>query len=168
MFLLVFFKRHLFLNLCLMLFQCACFECIQLCICLLIYAGVELCVCVCVVSPGEFGLQPEPSLVLSQLVQRHAGPSLARQPSPPTQQVPPTSASPALQGSAPAQGAPLMAAGSAKPPAPSAGLDPQGSSMPQQQRAQLKGQKRRIPPTSKVGWDMFRVLEWCSLTLCFF
>ncbi|XP_071372648.1 ubiquitin-associated protein 2a isoform X1 [Centroberyx affinis] len=103
----------------------------------------------------EFGLQPEPSLVLSQLVQRHAGPSLplARQPSPPTQQqqqVPPTSASPALQASTPAQGGPLMAAGSAKPPAPSAGLDPQGSNTPQQQRAQLKGQKRRIPPTSKI------------------
>uniref|UniRef100_A0AAQ5XDN1 UBA domain-containing protein n=1 Tax=Amphiprion ocellaris TaxID=80972 RepID=A0AAQ5XDN1_AMPOC len=79
-------------------------------------------------SIGEFGLQPEPSLVLSQLVQRHTGPSLplARQPSP------------------------VMAAAGAKPPAPSAGLDPQGSSTPQQQRAQLKGQKRRIPPTSKI------------------
>lgn len=104
----------------------------------------------------EFGLQPEPSLVLSQLVQRHAGPSLplARQASPPTQQpqqqAPPTSASPALQASTPAQGGPLMAASSAKPPAPSAGLDPQGSTTPQQQRAQLKGQKRRIPPTSKI------------------
>uniref|UniRef100_A0A8D3CZI6 Ubiquitin associated protein 2a n=1 Tax=Scophthalmus maximus TaxID=52904 RepID=A0A8D3CZI6_SCOMX len=70
----------------------------------------------------EFGLQPEPSLVLSQLVQRHNGPSLplARQSSPPTQQqAPPASASP-------------------------------GGSTPQQQRAQLKGQKRRIPPTSKI------------------
>uniref|UniRef100_A0A667WV06 Ubiquitin associated protein 2a n=1 Tax=Myripristis murdjan TaxID=586833 RepID=A0A667WV06_9TELE len=55
----------------------------------------------------EFGLQPEPSLVLSQLVQRHTGPSLPLAPSP-------------------------------------------GSSTPQQQRAQLKGQKRRIPPTSKI------------------
>ncbi|XP_056128707.1 ubiquitin-associated protein 2a [Lampris incognitus] len=104
----------------------------------------------------EFGLQPEPSLVLSQLVQRHAGPSLplARQPSPPTQpplqQAPPTSASPALQASTQAQGGQLMVTGNAKPPAPSAGLDAQGSSTPQQQRAQLKGQKRRIPPTSKI------------------
>lgn len=105
------------------------------------------------VSAGEFGLQPEPSLVLSQLVQRHTGPSLslARQPSPPSQQAPPTSASPAPQHtSTAAQAGPVMAAG-AKPPAPSAGLDPQGGSTPQQQRAQLKGQKRRIPPTSKVG-----------------
>ncbi|XP_076609872.1 ubiquitin-associated protein 2a [Chaetodon auriga] len=102
----------------------------------------------------EFGLQPEPSLVLSQLVQRHAGPSLplARQPSPPSQQqAPAASASPALQHtSTPAQAGPVMAAAGAKPPAPSAGLDPQGGSTPQQQRAQLKGQKRRIPPTSKI------------------
>uniref|UniRef100_A0A668UCU3 UBA domain-containing protein n=1 Tax=Oreochromis aureus TaxID=47969 RepID=A0A668UCU3_OREAU len=64
----------------------------------------------------EFGLQPEPSLVLSQLVQRHTGPSLplARQTSPQSQQQ-----------------------------APSASASPQ-------QRAQLKGQKRRIPPTSKI------------------
>lgn len=107
------------------------------------------------VSAGEFGLQPEPSLVLSQLVQRHTGPSLplARQPSPPSQQqqqAPPTSVSPAPQhSSTPAQAGPVMAVG-AKPPAPTAGLDPQGGSTPQQQRAQLKGQKRRIPPTSKV------------------
>lgn len=105
------------------------------------------------VCSGEFGLQPEPSLVLSQLVQRHAGPSLSlgRQPSPPSQpQAAPTSASPASQHtSAPVQAGPVIAAG-AKPPAPSAGLDPQGGSTPQQQRAQLKGQKRRIPPTSKV------------------
>ncbi|XP_023145060.2 ubiquitin-associated protein 2a isoform X1 [Amphiprion ocellaris] len=102
----------------------------------------------------EFGLQPEPSLVLSQLVQRHTGPSLplARQPSPPLQQqAPPASASPAPHHtSTPAQAGPVMAAAGAKPPAPSAGLDPQGSSTPQQQRAQLKGQKRRIPPTSKI------------------
>uniref|UniRef100_A0AAQ5YJX7 UBA domain-containing protein n=1 Tax=Amphiprion ocellaris TaxID=80972 RepID=A0AAQ5YJX7_AMPOC len=105
--------------------------------------------------PGlGFGLQPEPSLVLSQLVQRHTGPSLplARQPSPPLQQqAPPASASPAPHHtSTPAQAGPVMAAAGAKPPAPSAGLDPQGSSTPQQQRAQLKGQKRRIPPTSKI------------------
>ncbi|XP_035518129.1 ubiquitin-associated protein 2a isoform X2 [Morone saxatilis] len=102
----------------------------------------------------EFGLQPEPSLVLSQLVQRHTGPSLplARQPSPPSQQqVPPASASPALQhASTPAQAGSVMAAAGAKLPAPGAGLDPQGSSTPQQQRAQLKGPKRRIPPTSKI------------------
>ncbi|KAM3621570.1 uncharacterized protein V6R79_012934 [Siganus canaliculatus] len=102
----------------------------------------------------EFGLQPEPSLVLSQLVQRHTGPSLplARQPSPPSQQqAPSASASPAPNHtSTPAQAGPVMAAAGAKPPVPSAGLDPQGSSTPQQQRAQLKGQKRRIPPTSKI------------------
>lgn len=107
------------------------------------------------VSAGEFGLQPEPSLVLSQLVQRHTGPSLslARQTSPPSQQVPPTSAAPAPQHtSTPAQAGPVMVSG-AKPPAPSAGLDPQGGSTPQQQRVQLKGQKRRLPPTSKVRHD---------------
>ncbi|XP_072238727.1 ubiquitin-associated protein 2a isoform X2 [Leuresthes tenuis] len=102
----------------------------------------------------EFGLQPEPSLVLSQLVQRHPGPSLplARQPSPPSQQqAPPASASPASQHtSTSAQAGPVMAAGGVKLPVPSAGLDPLGSSTPQQQRAQLKGPKRRIPPTSKI------------------
>ncbi|XP_026204071.1 ubiquitin-associated protein 2a [Anabas testudineus] len=102
----------------------------------------------------EFGLQPEPSLVLSQLVQRHTGPSLplARQQSPLSQQqAPPASASPAPQHtSAPTQTGPVMSAAGAKPPVHSAGLDPQGSSTPQQQRAQLKGQKRRIPPTSKI------------------
>uniref|UniRef100_A0AAQ6INA6 UBA domain-containing protein n=1 Tax=Anabas testudineus TaxID=64144 RepID=A0AAQ6INA6_ANATE len=103
---------------------------------------------------SEFGLQPEPSLVLSQLVQRHTGPSLplARQQSPLSQQqAPPASASPAPQHtSAPTQTGPVMSAAGAKPPVHSAGLDPQGSSTPQQQRAQLKGQKRRIPPTSKI------------------
>nr|XP_020485036.1 ubiquitin-associated protein 2 isoform X2 [Labrus bergylta] len=102
----------------------------------------------------EFGLQPEPSLVLSQLVQRHAAPSLplARQASPPSQQqVAPVSASHAPQhSSTPSQAGPVMAAAGAKPPAPSAGLDPQGSTTPLQQRAALKGQKRRIPPTSKI------------------
>lgn len=104
---------------------------------------------------GEFGLQPEPSLVLSQLVQRHSGPSLplARQPSPPMQQqAAPASASPAPQHiSTPAQAGPVTAAAGAKPGAPSPGLDSHGSSTPQQQRGQLKGPKRRIPPTSKVG-----------------
>ncbi|XP_035487719.2 ubiquitin-associated protein 2a isoform X2 [Scophthalmus maximus] len=102
----------------------------------------------------EFGLQPEPSLVLSQLVQRHNGPSLplARQSSPPTQQqAPPASASPAPhQTSMSAQAGPVMNVAGVKPPAPNSGLDPQGGSTPQQQRAQLKGQKRRIPPTSKI------------------
>ncbi|XP_033977633.1 ubiquitin-associated protein 2a isoform X3 [Trematomus bernacchii] len=101
----------------------------------------------------EFGLQPEPSLVLSHLVQRHAGPSLplARQPSPPSQhQAPPASASPAPHLTGPlAQAGQAMAAG-AKPHAPGAGLDPQGGNTPQQQRAQLKVQKRRIPPSSKI------------------
>lgn len=103
---------------------------------------------------GEFALQPEPSLILSQLVQRHAGPSLplARQPSPPSQQqAPPTSAPLAPQLASPSgQAGSAMAAG-AKPSAPSTGLDPQGGSTPQQQRGALKGQKRRIPPTSKAG-----------------
>lgn len=102
----------------------------------------------------EFGLQPEPSLVLSQLVQRHSGPSLplARQPSPTLQQqAPPASASPAPQHiSTPAQAGPVMTATGAKPGAASLGLDSHGSSTPQQQRAQLKGPKRRIPPTSKI------------------
>ena len=107
-------------------------------------------------------MQPEPSLVLSQLVQRHAGPSLplARQPSPPTQrlqQAAPAAPSSVLQAGTAGHGGPLLAAGSAKSPAPSAGLDPPGSSTPhQQQRAQLKGQKRRIPPTSKVQLDLPR------------
>ncbi|KAF3856013.1 hypothetical protein F7725_016736 [Dissostichus mawsoni] len=104
-------------------------------------------------SQFSLWLQPEPSLVLSHLVQRHAGPSLplARQPSPPSQhQAPPASASPAPHLTGPlAQAGQAMAAG-AKPHAPGAGLDPQGGNTPQQQRAQLKVQKRRIPPSSKV------------------
>ncbi|XP_054639968.1 ubiquitin-associated protein 2a isoform X3 [Dunckerocampus dactyliophorus] len=102
----------------------------------------------------EFGLQPEPSLVLSQLIQRHTGPSLplARQPSPPSQQqAPPASVSSASQHSGSStQAGPVMAAAGAKHSAPGAGLDAQGCGTPQQQRAQLKGQKRRIPPTSKI------------------
>ncbi|XP_029006056.1 ubiquitin-associated protein 2a [Betta splendens] len=103
----------------------------------------------------EFGLQPEPSLVLSQLVQRHTAPSLplARQPSPPSQQQAPTaSASSAPQHtSTPAQPGPGMTTAGAKPVAPSAtGLDSQGGITSQQPRAPLKGQKRRIPPTSKI------------------
>lgn len=122
------------------------------------------CLMVC---PGEFGLQPEPSLVLSQLVQRHTGPSLSlgRQPSPPSQQqqhqAAPTSASPASQHvGGPAQTGPVMAAAAAAKAA-GAGLDPQGSStQQQQQRAQLKGQKRRIPPTSKV-WKRLKAPSTC-------
>lgn len=96
-------------------------------------------------SAGEFGLQPEPSVVLSQL--RHNGTSLplARQPSPPLHpQATSASASPAPQ---------LMTVVGVKTNAPNTGLDPQnGQGTPQQlqQRAQLKSQKRRIPPTSKV------------------
>uniref|UniRef100_A0A8C7PCK9 Ubiquitin associated protein 2a n=1 Tax=Oncorhynchus mykiss TaxID=8022 RepID=A0A8C7PCK9_ONCMY len=89
----------------------------------------------------EFRLQPEPSLVLSHLVQRHGAPSLplACQSSPPPAQSP-----------SPSQGPPLAAIGAK--PAPSAGPDPQGSSSLQQQHRvpQLKAQKRRIPPTSKI------------------
>ncbi|XP_045078934.1 ubiquitin-associated protein 2-like [Coregonus clupeaformis] len=88
----------------------------------------------------EFKLKPEPSLVLSQLAQRHCAPSLplVRQPSPPPAQSP-----------SPIQGPPLAAIGAK--PAPSAGPDPQGSSPLQQHRVpQLKAQKRRIPPTSKI------------------
>uniref|UniRef100_A0A8D3CXG6 Ubiquitin associated protein 2a n=1 Tax=Scophthalmus maximus TaxID=52904 RepID=A0A8D3CXG6_SCOMX len=71
---------------------------------------------------------------------------------PPTQQqAPPASASPAPhQTSMSAQAGPVMNVAGVKPPAPNSGLDPQGGSTPQQQRAQLKGQKRRIPPTSKI------------------
>ncbi|XP_061919240.1 ubiquitin-associated protein 2a isoform X1 [Entelurus aequoreus] len=102
----------------------------------------------------EFGLQPEPSLVLSQLIQRHTGPSLplARQPSPQSQQqAPPASVSSASQHSGTStQAGPVTAAAGAKHPAPGAGLEAQGCGTPQQQRAQLKGQKRRIPPTSKI------------------
>ncbi|KAM6979656.1 ubiquitin-associated protein 2a [Aplochiton taeniatus] len=107
--------------------------------------------------PRDFALQPEPSLVLSQLVQRQASPPTQPpaqpltasptlyQASPPTQQAPPAlpltaSASPTLyQASTPAQA-------TARPPVPSTGPEPSQ----QHQRAQLKGQKRRIPPTSKI------------------
>ncbi|CAB1315419.1 unnamed protein product, partial [Coregonus sp. 'balchen'] len=88
----------------------------------------------------EFRLQPEPSLVLSHLAQRHSAPSLPLvcQSSPPPAQSP-----------SPSQGPPLAAIGAK--PAPSAGPDPQGSSSLQQHRIpQLKAQKRRIPPTSKI------------------
>ncbi|XP_061542765.1 ubiquitin-associated protein 2a isoform X1 [Phycodurus eques] len=102
----------------------------------------------------EFGLQPEPSLVLSQLIQRHTGPSLplARQPSPPSQQqaAPAPLSSAQQHSSSLAQAGPVLAAAGLKHPSPSTGLDAQGCGTPQQQRAQLKGQKRRLPPTSKI------------------
>uniref|UniRef100_A0A8C7VJ33 Ubiquitin associated protein 2a n=1 Tax=Oncorhynchus mykiss TaxID=8022 RepID=A0A8C7VJ33_ONCMY len=86
----------------------------------------------------DFKLQPEPSLVLSQLAQKHGAPSLpiARQPSP-------------AQSPSPIQGPPLATIGAK--PAHSAGPDTQGSNSLQQHRVpQLKAQKRRIPPTSKI------------------
>ncbi|XP_042603471.1 ubiquitin-associated protein 2a isoform X2 [Cyprinus carpio] len=97
----------------------------------------------------EFQMQPEPSLVLSQLAQRqqgsmtHTGP-LARQPSPPPLSAP--SPAPgtleafpkAPEPSQPRDG-PLMA--------PSQAAESQGSSTHQRQ---IKTQKRRIPPTSKI------------------
>ncbi|XP_073680128.1 ubiquitin-associated protein 2a [Garra rufa] len=97
----------------------------------------------------EFQMQPEPSLVLSQLAQRqqgsltHTGP-LARQPSPPR-----------LSAPSPAPG-PLEAFSKAPEPsqhrdgpslAPSQAAETQGSST---QQRQIKTQKRRIPPTSKI------------------
>ncbi|XP_065100127.1 ubiquitin-associated protein 2a isoform X1 [Paramisgurnus dabryanus] len=94
----------------------------------------------------EFQMQPEPSLVLSQLAQRqqgsltHTGP-MARQPSPPAP--------------SPAPG-PLEAFSKAPEPlphregpsmVPSQAADSQGCST---QQRQIKTQKRRIPPTSKI------------------
>ncbi|KAI4901491.1 hypothetical protein NFI96_012289 [Prochilodus magdalenae] len=95
----------------------------------------------------EFKMQPEPSLVLSQLSQRqqsslsHTSPlPLARQPSPPP-----------LSGPSPTQG-PLEAFSKAPEPSQSPmahtqATDPQASST---QHRQIKTQKRRIPPTSKI------------------
>uniref|UniRef100_A0A8C1A338 Ubiquitin associated protein 2a n=2 Tax=Cyprinus carpio TaxID=7962 RepID=A0A8C1A338_CYPCA len=97
----------------------------------------------------EFQMQPEPSLVLSQLAQRqqgsltHTGP-LARQPSPPP-----------LNTSSPAPGT-LEAFPKAPESsqhrdglsmAPSQTAESQGSST---QQRQIKTQKRRIPPSSKI------------------
>uniref|UniRef100_A0A4W4G5A9 UBA domain-containing protein n=1 Tax=Electrophorus electricus TaxID=8005 RepID=A0A4W4G5A9_ELEEL len=95
----------------------------------------------------EFKMQPEPSLVLSQLSQRqpsslsHSGPlPLAGQAS-----------SPPLTGATPPQGS---LEGFSKAPEPShppltvvQPADPQASST---QHRQMKTQKRRIPPTSKI------------------
>ncbi|XP_062313675.1 ubiquitin-associated protein 2a isoform X5 [Osmerus eperlanus] len=102
----------------------------------------------------EFALQPEPSLVLSQL--RHSGPPLplACQPQPPTSSAPSQQTAASAEVSAattsPAQEGPLLTASGGSKTAPSVGPDPQGSNTPQQQRAQLKVQKRRIPPSSKI------------------
>uniref|UniRef100_A0A8C1LG74 Ubiquitin associated protein 2a n=1 Tax=Cyprinus carpio TaxID=7962 RepID=A0A8C1LG74_CYPCA len=85
----------------------------------------------------EFQMQPEPSLVLSQLAQR-------QQPSPPPLSAPlPTPGTleafpKAPEPSQPRDG-PLMA--------PSQAAESQGSSTHQRQ---IKTQKRRIPPTSKI------------------
>lgn len=105
-------------------------------------------------------MQPEPSLVLSQLAQRqqgsltHTGP-LARQPSPPP-----------LSAPSPAPGT-LEAFPKAPEPsqhrdgpsmAPSQAADSQGSST---QQRQIKTQKRRIPPTSKVTRDLKNIEVEC-------
>ncbi|XP_036385211.1 ubiquitin-associated protein 2a isoform X2 [Megalops cyprinoides] len=103
----------------------------------------------------DFKTQPEPSLVLSQLTQRQqsslsqAGPlPVARQPSPPALPAPsplvlesfskPRDPSPPRDG--PSPGAKLM-------PLLPVGAEPQSSSS---QHRQMKTQKRRIPPTSKI------------------
>lgn len=122
----------------------------------------------------EFKLQPEPSLVLSQLAaQRQTAPSalshasplpLARQ-QPPPQQQPQAASPPPPLSSAPLGGAlepfskpqePSLGPSSlapaqqqAAPLAPVQQPDPQAVAIAQQQR-QLKTQKRRIPPTSKI------------------
>uniref|UniRef100_A0A671QQ71 Ubiquitin-associated protein 2-like n=1 Tax=Sinocyclocheilus anshuiensis TaxID=1608454 RepID=A0A671QQ71_9TELE len=97
----------------------------------------------------EFQMQPEPSLVLSQLAQRqqgsmtHTGP-LARQPSPPSLSAPspaPSTLEAFPKAPEPSQhrDGPSMA--------PSQAAESQGSST---QQRQIKTQKRRIPPTSKI------------------
>uniref|UniRef100_A0A672M3N0 Ubiquitin-associated protein 2-like n=1 Tax=Sinocyclocheilus grahami TaxID=75366 RepID=A0A672M3N0_SINGR len=97
----------------------------------------------------EFQMQPEPSLVLSQLAQRqqgsmtHTGP-LARQPSPPSLSAPspaPSTLEAFPKAPEPSQhrNGPSMA--------PSQAAESQGSST---QQRQIKTQKRRIPPTSKI------------------
>uniref|UniRef100_A0A671QKK8 Ubiquitin-associated protein 2-like n=1 Tax=Sinocyclocheilus anshuiensis TaxID=1608454 RepID=A0A671QKK8_9TELE len=97
----------------------------------------------------SFQMQPEPSLVLSQLAQRqqgsmtHTGP-LARQPSPPSLSAPspaPSTLEAFPKAPEPSQhrDGPSMA--------PSQAAESQGSST---QQRQIKTQKRRIPPTSKI------------------
>lgn len=106
----------------------------------------------CIVCPvGEFQMQPEPSLVLSQLAQRqqgsltHTGP-LARQPSPPPLSAP-SPAQETLEAFPKAPEPSHHRDGSSM--APSQAADSQGSST---QQRQIKTQKRRIPPTSKVNY----------------
>ncbi|XP_051536256.1 ubiquitin-associated protein 2a isoform X2 [Myxocyprinus asiaticus] len=97
----------------------------------------------------EFQMQPEPSLVLSQLAQRqqgsltHMGP-LARQPSPPPLSTP-SPAPGTLEAFPKAPEPPQHRDGPSM--APSQACDSQGSST---QQRQIKTQKRRIPPTSKI------------------
>uniref|UniRef100_A0A672S0L4 UBA domain-containing protein n=1 Tax=Sinocyclocheilus grahami TaxID=75366 RepID=A0A672S0L4_SINGR len=97
----------------------------------------------------EFQMQPEPSLVLSQIAQRqqgsltHMGP-LARQLSPPPLSAP----SPALGTLEAFPKAPEPSQHRDGPSmAPSQTAESQGSSTHQRQ---IKTQKRRIPPTSKI------------------
>lgn len=109
---------------------------------------------------GEFKLQPEPSLVLSQLAQRqtpsalsHTSPlPLARQPQPQPPQQPPQQQQPQTPTPPPATSAGTLEPFS-KPQEPSLQAqqsDAQAVANAQQQR-QMKTQKRRIPPTSKVS-----------------
>ncbi|XP_069043558.1 ubiquitin-associated protein 2a isoform X3 [Lepisosteus oculatus] len=99
---------------------------------------------------ADFKTQPEPSLVLSQLSQRQqAQPALplARQPSPPVLPPPP----PGLDSLAPSHPKPR----DPSPPDSAAKLLPLplGSTDSQScatQHKQIKPQKRRIPPTSKI------------------
>ncbi|XP_066566807.1 ubiquitin-associated protein 2a isoform X2 [Amia ocellicauda] len=102
-------------------------------------------------SQFNFKSQPEPSLVLSQLSQRqHSQPPLplARQPSPPVLPPPP----PGLDSYAPSQPKPRDPSppdSSKLLPLPLGAMDPQGSNATSQHK-QIKPQKRRIPPTSKI------------------
>ncbi|XP_028829448.1 ubiquitin-associated protein 2a isoform X2 [Denticeps clupeoides] len=81
----------------------------------------------------------EPSLALSQLTQRNSSPlPLVHQASPPPPSAPPTGS----------QDHSLHREGLALPP--SIQTDPLTGSSPQQQQRQIKSQKRRILPTSKI------------------
>ncbi|XP_016407409.1 ubiquitin-associated protein 2-like [Sinocyclocheilus rhinocerous] len=97
----------------------------------------------------EFQMQPEPSLVLSQLAQRqqgsmtHTGP-LARQPNPPSLSAP--SPAPCTLEAFPKAPEPSQHRDGPSM-APSQAAESQSSSI---QQRQIKTQKRRIPPTSKI------------------
>lgn len=106
------------------------------------------CILCAVCIPGEFKMQPEPSLVLSQLSQRQQSSlsntgslSLARQASPPPQNGPS------------ANQAPLEAFSKAPEPSQTHVAPPQAadSQVSGTQHRQIKTQKRRIAPTSKVS-----------------